>query len=99
MWIYNISSHQKDEDSEHSTIIIEEFEPDVFRQIIEYIHTSCVTLQPRTLLGARLFYPNLQKIKLSQYIFKGVLNASDYYSLDELKQACFGFFEVILHMT
>ena len=32
-------------------MLIEEFEPDVFRQIIEYIHTSCVTLQPRTLLG------------------------------------------------
>ena len=51
----------KDEDAEHSTIIIEEFEPDVFRQIIEYIHTSCVTLQPRTLLGARLFHLDLQK--------------------------------------
>ena len=32
-------------------MIIEEFEPDVFRQLIEYIHTGCVTLQPRTLLG------------------------------------------------
>lgn len=39
------SSHQ------HATLIIEEFEPDVFRQLIEYIHTGCVTLQPRTLLG------------------------------------------------
>ncbi|KAG8320936.1 hypothetical protein J6590_057332 [Homalodisca vitripennis] len=35
----------------HATLIIEEFEPDVFRQLIEYIHTGCVTLQPRTLLG------------------------------------------------
>ena len=35
----------------HQTLIIEEFEPDVFRQLIEYIHTGCVTLQPRTLLG------------------------------------------------
>ena len=32
-------------------MLIEEFEPDVFRQIIEYIHTSSLTLQPRTLLG------------------------------------------------
>lgn len=32
-------------------MIIEEFEPDVFRQLIEYIHTGCVTLQARTLLG------------------------------------------------
>ena len=34
-----------------TTIIIEEFEPDVFRQLIEYIHTGCVLLQARTLLG------------------------------------------------
>ena len=26
-------------------MIVEEFEPDVFRQLIEYIHTGCVTLQ------------------------------------------------------
>ena len=32
-------------------MLIEEFEPDVFRQIIEYIHIGCVTLQPMTLLG------------------------------------------------
>jgi hypothetical protein len=31
--------------------MVEEFEPDVFRQLIEYIHTATVTLQPRTLLG------------------------------------------------
>jgi hypothetical protein len=31
--------------------MVEEFEPDVFRQLIEYIHTGTVTLQPRTLLG------------------------------------------------
>ena len=55
-------------------MIIEEFEPDVFRQLIEYIHTGCLTLQPRTLLG--------------------VMNAADYYGLDELKQACSGFIQV-----
>ncbi|XP_075230184.1 serine-enriched protein-like isoform X2 [Lycorma delicatula] len=38
--------------NQHFTLIIEEFEPDVFRQLIEYIHTGCVTLQPRTLLGS-----------------------------------------------
>ncbi|XP_039296365.1 serine-enriched protein isoform X2 [Nilaparvata lugens] len=37
--------------NQHFTLIVEEFEPDVFRQLIEYIHTGCVTLQPRTLLG------------------------------------------------
>ncbi|XP_043271109.1 serine-enriched protein isoform X2 [Venturia canescens] len=57
--------------NQHHTLIIEEFEPDVFRQLIEYIHTGCVTLQPRTLLG--------------------VMNAADYYGLDELRKACAGF--------
>ncbi|XP_065206058.1 serine-enriched protein-like isoform X2 [Planococcus citri] len=57
--------------AQHRTILIEEFEPDVFRQLIEYVHTGCVTLQPRTLLG--------------------VLNAADYYGLDELRQACVSF--------
>ncbi|CRL04074.1 CLUMA_CG017186, isoform A [Clunio marinus] len=52
-------------------LIIEEFEPDVFRQLIEYIHTGQVCLQPRTLLG--------------------VMNASDYYGLEELRRACSGF--------
>ncbi len=50
---------------------MEEFEPDVFRQLIEYIHTGCVTLQPRTLLG--------------------VINAADYYGLEELKRASSAF--------
>ncbi|GFX22718.1 transposable element Tc1 transposase [Trichonephila clavipes] len=38
----------------HQTLIVEEFEPDVFRQLIEYIHTGCVTLQARTLLGKEI---------------------------------------------
>jgi BTB/POZ domain/BTB And C-terminal Kelch len=56
---------------QHQTLIIEEFEPDVFRQLIEYIHTGQVCLQPRTLLG--------------------VMNASDYYGLEELRRSCSGF--------
>lgn len=43
----------------------------MFRQLIEYIHTGQVCLQPRTLLG--------------------VMNASDYYGLEELRRACSGF--------
>lgn len=62
---------QEPQTFQHQTLIIEEFEPDVFRQLIEYIHTGCVTLQPRTLLG--------------------VMNAADYYGLDELRRACAGF--------
>ncbi|XP_075231797.1 serine-enriched protein-like [Lycorma delicatula] len=42
---------QEPASNQHFTLIIEEFEPDVFRQLIEYIDTGCVTLQPRTLLG------------------------------------------------
>ncbi|KAL6423577.1 Serine-enriched protein [Formica fusca] len=64
---------QEPQSNQHHTLIIEEFEPDVFRQLIEYIHTGCVTLQPRTLLG--------------------VMNAADYYGLEELKQACHGFIQ------
>lgn len=52
-------------------MIIEEFEPDVFRQLIEYIHTGCVLLQARTLLG--------------------LLNAADYYGLEQLRKACLRF--------
>ncbi|CAB0030336.1 unnamed protein product [Trichogramma brassicae] len=62
---------QEPQSHQHHTLIIEEFEPDVFRQLIEYIHTGCVTLQPRTLLG--------------------VMNAADYYGLEELRCACAGF--------
>ncbi|XP_037032173.1 serine-enriched protein isoform X1 [Bradysia coprophila] len=63
---------------QHQTLIIEEFEPDVFRQLIEYIHTGCVTLQPRTLLG--------------------VMNAADYYGLEELRKACAGFVQCCINV-
>ncbi|XP_037075603.1 LOW QUALITY PROTEIN: serine-enriched protein-like [Pollicipes pollicipes] len=64
--------------SQHQTLIIEEFEPDVFRQLIEYVHTGCVTLQPRTLLG--------------------LMNAADYYGLDELRRACAGFVQCCINV-
>ncbi|XP_055706565.1 serine-enriched protein isoform X1 [Phlebotomus papatasi] len=63
---------------QHQTLIIEEFEPDVFRQLIEYIHTGGVTLQPRTLLG--------------------VMNAADYYGLEELRKACAGFVQYCINV-
>lgn len=62
----------------HQTLIVEEFEPDVFRQLIEYIHTGCVTLQARTLLG--------------------LMNAADYYGLEELRRACMGFVECCINV-
>ncbi|XP_076265272.1 speckle type BTB/POZ protein isoform X5 [Rhynchophorus ferrugineus] len=69
---------QEPQSQQHQTVIIEEFEPDVFRQLIEYIHTGCVTLQPRTLLG--------------------VMNAADYYGLDELRRACAGFVQCCINV-
>ncbi|GAB0097181.1 Serine-enriched protein [Sergentomyia squamirostris] len=63
---------------QHQTLIIEEFEPDVFRQLIEYIHTGGVTLQPRTLLG--------------------VMNAADYYGLEELRRASAGFVQCCINV-
>ncbi|CAG7724541.1 unnamed protein product [Allacma fusca] len=66
------------EPQQHQTLIIEEFEPDVFRQLIEYIHTGYVTLQPRTLLG--------------------VMNAADYYGLEELRKACVGFVQCCINV-
>ena len=76
-----------------------------FIYISEYIHTGCVTLQPRTLLGMTYFtlhfkqcyiYTQFLKISLNFYlqIFLGVMNAADYYGLDELKCACSGFIQV-----
>lgn len=35
----------------HTMVKITEFDPDVFRQIVEYVHTGNIILQPRTLLG------------------------------------------------
>lgn len=65
------SQHTAPAATQHQTMIIEEFEPDVFRQLIEYIHTGCVTLQARTLLG--------------------LMNAADYYGLEELRKGCINF--------
>lgn len=33
------------------TVVVSEFEPSVFKQLIEYLHTGVCILQPRTLLG------------------------------------------------
>ncbi|CAG9767381.1 unnamed protein product [Ceutorhynchus assimilis] len=76
--LQNASQHHQPQSQQHQTLIIEEFEPDVFRQLIEYIHTGCVTLQPRTLLG--------------------VMNAADYYGLDELRRACAGFVQCCINV-
>ena len=65
--------------NEHQTFIIEEFEPDVFRQLIEYIHTGSITLQPRTLLGvmnaADYYGTNSISIKLVDKLIKSFLMA------------------------
>ncbi|KAI5709927.1 hypothetical protein M8J75_004256 [Diaphorina citri] len=59
---------QEPQSNQHHTLIIEEFEPDVFRQLIEYIHTGCV------------------------------MNAADYYGLDELRKACSGFVQCCINV-
>jgi hypothetical protein len=48
---------------------VNDFEPDVFRGLIEYIHTGYVTLQPRTLFGittaaSQYCLPELQNVCL-----------------------------------
>lgn len=86
---------------QHQTLIIEEFEPDVFRQLIEYIHTGCVTLQPRTLLGKlmiRLCFQWTISLILHAYTYTGVMNAADYYGLDELRRACAGFIQCCINV-
>ena len=50
------------------TVVIKDFEPEVFKLLIDYTHTGSVVLQSRTLLG--------------------LMNAADYFCLEELKQAC-----------
>lgn len=55
------------------TVVVRDFEPQVFKQLIDYTHTGSVVLQASTLLG--------------------LMNASDHYGLEELKQACIRFME------
>ncbi len=55
------------------TVIVRDFEVDVFKLLIDYIHTGTVILQTKTLLG--------------------LMNASDHYALEDLKQACIRFTE------
>ncbi|CAH1238425.1 serine-enriched protein-like isoform X2 [Branchiostoma lanceolatum] len=52
-------------------IEVPDFDPDVFRDLMEYIHSGCVKLQPRTLIG--------------------LMNAAEFYGLEELRRACIGF--------
>ena len=63
----------------------------MFRQLIEYIHTGCVTLQPR--YGAAVSIAQ-QVVSNTRRTLLGVMNAADYYGLDELKHACSGFIQV-----
>ncbi|XP_077978613.1 serine-enriched protein-like [Glandiceps talaboti] len=60
------------------TIVVKEFDSDVFRQLIEYIHTGCVTLQARTLVG--------------------LMNAADFYGLEDLRRACVGFMHCCINI-
>lgn len=70
---------------------IDEFEAEVFKQLLEYIHTGSVILQPRTLLGRRQadFDPVSRLICVHFFLRKlGLLNAADHFGLEELRRAC-----------
>ena len=60
--------------------------------MIEYIHTGSVTLQPRTLLGKNVIFFIGNLLNNNNVMNNlGVMNAADYYGLDELRRACAGF--------
>lgn len=79
----------------------------MFRQLIEYIHTGCVTLQPRTLLGKPSVLSvasvgncldEQKKNFLTMNLLAGVMNAADYYGLEELRRACAGFVQCCINV-
>lgn len=72
----------------------------MFRQLIEYIHTGCVTLQPRTLLGMPSKSNRISEQKAITRLARcaGVMNAADYYGLDELRRACVGFVQCCINV-
>ena len=53
------------------TVVIQEFDPEVFKQLVEYIHTGSVTLQSRTLLGLMnaADHYGLEELKLASIEF------------------------------
>ena len=52
-------------------MVIQEFDPEVFKQLVEYIHTGSVTLQSRTLLGLMnaADHYGLEELKLASIEF------------------------------
>lgn len=61
----------------HEMVFVTEFEPDVFRQLVEYVHTGSVMLQPRTLLGVMSAADKyaLDELRKSCYTFiQGCIN-------------------------
>ncbi|XP_071966103.1 serine-enriched protein-like isoform X2 [Antedon mediterranea] len=45
------STEEFAESSHPRTVVIKEFDPNVFHQLVEYVHTGCVTLQAETVIG------------------------------------------------
>ena len=75
----------------HLNIRIEKFEADIFRQLMEFVHTSRIELQPRTVIG--------QSDKFSFFSFQlywvlapGVLCAAHTYHLHDLLDGALQFF-------
>ena len=53
------------------SIPMRDFDPDTFRELIQYLHTGKCLFQPSTVIG--------------------LMNACDYFGIDELKRACLGY--------
>ena len=53
------------------TVVIQDFDPEVFKQLMEYIHTGAVSLQSRTLLGLMnaADHYGLEELKLASIQF------------------------------
>ena len=53
------------------TIPMKDFDPDAFRELIQYLHTGKCSFEPSTVIG--------------------LMNACDYFGIEELKRACLGY--------
>ena len=62
--------------SSHTTLRVTGFEPDVFRQLMEFAHTGRVDLMPRTIIGVissadyYQFLGKQSRNKTSEWIFQ-----------------------------
>ena len=73
--------------SEHggkTVLFIDEFDASVFASLVEFVHTGTVHFHADTVVGKKFVSCNLESC-----LFTGVMNAADYYGLDDLRQAAY----------